>query len=68
MARELEDYRANLELIKAQYPDKAGLTIKETEQLLRRDCRTLLKDRAFPAQLIGGKYFIPITALARYMS
>ena len=68
MAREKEDYRSTLEMINAAYPNKAVLTIKEACALLRRDRRTLLKDRAFPAQLVGGKYAVSVTALARYMS
>ena len=68
MAREKGDYRSNLEIITATYPGKAVLSIAEACALLRRDRRTLLKDRAFPAQLVGGKYSIPVTALARYMS
>ena len=68
MAREREDYRSNLEMIREKYPDKAVLSIQEASGVLRRDRRTLLKDKAFPAQLVGGKYAISITALARYMS
>lgn len=66
--REKADYRANLELILAAYPGRAVLSMQEACALLRRDRRTLLKDAAFPAQLLGGKYAIPVTALARYMS
>ena len=68
MAREKEDYRSNLELIREKYPDKITLSIQEACLLLHRDRRTLLKDRAFPAQLVGRKYAVPVAALARYMS
>ncbi len=68
MAREATDYRANLEMLRELYPGKIGLSIQESCALLGRNRKTLLKDRAFPAQMVGGKYFVPITALARYMS
>ena len=68
MAREKQDYRANLEIIREAFPDKATLSMKEVTSFLRRDRRTLLKDRTFPAQMVGGKYAITITGLARYMS
>lgn len=68
MARERIDYRSNLEIIRESYPDKITLSIQEAALLLRRDRRTLLKDKAFPAQLVGNKYLVPVTALARYMS
>lgn len=68
MAKEQADYRNNLEIIRATFPDKASLTMREVAGFLRRDRRTLLKDRTFPAQLVGGKYLISIAGLARYMS
>lgn len=68
MAGEKRDYRANLEIIRETFPDKAALSMQEAAGFLRRDRRTLLKDRTFPAQMIGGKYAISVAALARYMS
>ena len=68
MAREKPDYRANLELIKEHYPGKAVLNMKEACKFLRRDRRTLLGDKAFPAVMVGGQYSISIAALARYLS
>lgn len=68
MAKEKTDYRATLEMIQTIYPGKMTLTILEACRLCGRDRRTLLKDKAFPARLVGGKYAINIAALARYMS
>lgn len=68
MAREREDYRANLEILQTKYPGRCSLTIQEACAVMERDRRTLLKDRAFPARMIGNKYVISISALARYMS
>lgn len=68
MSKEKVDYRTNLEMLRDMYPGKIGLSIQEACVLLGRNRKTLLKDRAFPAQMIGGKYFVPMAALARYMS
>ena len=68
MAREKQDYRDNLEMLKEMYPGKAVISIDEACALLRRNRKTLLKDRAFPAMLIGNKYAISIVGLARYLS
>ena len=68
MAREKPDYRATLELLRSTFPGRVELGMKEVSELLNRDRRTLLKDRAFPARMIGNKYSISITALARCMS
>lgn len=68
MAREKQDYRHNLELLRDRFPGRMELGIVEVAEVLERDRRTLLKDRAFPARMIGNKYSISITALARYMS
>lgn len=48
MAREKPDYRATLELLRSTFPGRVELGIKEVSELLNRDRRTLLKDRAFP--------------------
>ncbi|MCD7805392.1 MAG: helix-turn-helix domain-containing protein [Oscillospiraceae bacterium] len=68
MAREKQDYRANLELIQQMFPGRVALTITETCAVTGLDRRTLLKDREFPARQVGNKYSIPVTALARYLS
>lgn len=68
MAREKADYRANLELLRQMFPGQLAISIQQAADVLNRDRRTFLKDRAFPAQLIGRKYSVPLTALARYMS
>ena len=68
MAKERQDYRENLAIIRETFPDKAVLSIKDVCTFLQRDRRTLLKDHTFPAQLVGGKYAITIVGLARYMS
>ena len=69
MSRERPDYRENLILIRERFPDKITLSINEACQIVGvKDRRTLLRDKSFPAQMIGGKYAISITSLARYMS
>ena len=68
MPREKQDFRENLALLRELYPGKVTLTIQEACALIGRDRRTLLKDRAFPAQKIGGRYIVPLVGLARYLS
>lgn len=67
MAKERQDYRANLEMLQKMFPGRMALSINEVCATIRVDRRTLLKDRTFPARMIGGKYIISITALARYL-
>jgi hypothetical protein len=68
MAREQENYRDNLQLLTEMFPGKLALTIQECCQVCGvKDRRTLLKDRAFPARMIAGRYQIPIADLARYL-
>lgn len=68
MAREREGYRPVLEELHSAFPGKSVLTLPEAAKFLGKDRRTLLKDKAFPAQMIGGRYAVPVTALARYIS
>lgn len=68
MAREKEDFRENLALLKELYPGKVTITIQEACTLLGRDKRSLLGDRAFPTQKVGGRYLVPLVALARFLS
>ena len=69
MAREMKDYRENLRMIQELYPGRVNVTMKEACKLADvKDPRRLKNDSAFPATKIGGKYAIPIPALARYLS
>jgi len=68
MAKERADYHDNLEMLRELYPGKVSITIKEACALMDRDRRTLLKDRGFPAQLLGGQYIVPLVGLAKYLS
>ena len=68
MAREKADFRDNLEMLRELYPGKVSITIKEACDLMHRDRRTLIRDRGFPAQLLGGQYIVPLVALAKYLS
>lgn len=68
MSREKVDYRDNLEMLREMFPGRMTITIQEACALLGREKRSLLGDRSFPAQKIGGRYAVPIVALARYLS
>lgn len=67
--REPDGYREQLEHLAGRYPSREVLTIQEVCSMLNCHRQTLLADKTFPARRIGnkGKYFIPITLLARWM-
>lgn len=60
---EKEGYRDNIERIKAMYPTKELLTIKEVSKFLGIDARTVKKT----FQLVNGKY-MSVAVLARKIS
>lgn len=68
MAREKVDYRDNLELLREMFPGQITITIQDACALLNRDKRSLLGDRSFPAQKVGGRYAVSIVGLAKYLS
>lgn len=68
MTRDSEVYRTNLEMLRGMYPGKVAITIKEACALMDRDRRSLLKNRGFPAQMLGGQYIVPLVGLAKYLS
>ena len=64
MAREKPDYRANLEILNARYPDHDMLTIEELMQVTGYTSRTTI-GKIFGQMLVNKK--ISKAALARYM-
>lgn len=62
MAREKEDYRANLELLNSRYPDYDMLTIRDIMQVLGYNSPNTVK-KLF--KLVNGK--VSKAAVARYM-
>ncbi len=68
MARESADYRDNLEMLREMFPGKAAITLQAASDLICRDKRSLLGDKAFPTQKVGNRYIVPIVGLAKYLS
>nr|DAD94132.1 MAG TPA: helix-turn-helix domain protein [Siphoviridae sp. cttpk5] len=66
--REAEGYRPQLELLTDMFPGRAAITVNECQTALGIDRRTLLAEREFPARKIGGKYAVPLTELARWLT
>lgn len=66
--REAEGYRPQLELLTDMFPARAAITVNECQSALGIDRRVLLADRNFPAKKIGGKYAVPLTELARWLT
>lgn len=64
MAREKEDYRANIEQLNRLFPEREMLTIPETMQILGYGSKNTVK-KYLGAKMVNGK--ISKVALARYM-
>lgn len=68
MPREKECFRDQLQRLDEKYPGQEVLDLKDACDLLRTDRKTLLCDQSFPAKKVGGKYIIPLVALARWLA
>lgn len=64
MAREKEDYRANLEILNTRYPDHDMLSIEEMMQVTGYTSKTTI--RKYLGNMMVGKR-ISKAALARFM-
>lgn len=67
MAREKVDYRDNYAMLREMFPTRITLTMQEVCTLLHCDRRSLLRDRAFPAIKVGGRYEVSLSSLAKYL-
>ena len=67
MPREKEGFREQLEMLTNQFPGVAAIDFKTCEKLIGCERHTLMNDKTFPAKKVGGKYIIPLVALARWM-
>jgi hypothetical protein len=68
MPREKQDYIINLENLRDKFGDRETLTVAEVCSYLSCDRRTVLKTEGFPRLQLGGKYYIPATGFARWLS
>lgn len=70
MAREKEDYRAQLEILLEAFPDRPQITLNQACKYLHKDCRTLQKDKTFPIKRCTktGYQLVPIVGLARWLA
>ena len=59
-----EGRRQGLEPVEIEPVGRIVLTLDEYIAF----CDALLKDRGFPAQLLGGQYIVPLVGLAKYLS
>lgn len=67
MPREKDGFREQLELLQGLFPGVAAVDIKTCETLTGCERHTLMNDKTFPAKKVGGKYIVPLVALARWM-
>ena len=68
MPREKESYRDILVDINARHAGKPVLTLEEACNYVGIHRQTALRDPAFPAKKIMGKYIVPVPSLARYLA
>ncbi|MBR2587455.1 hypothetical protein IKE71_03760 [Candidatus Saccharibacteria bacterium] len=61
-------YRDNLELLARLYPNKAVLPVKEVEKMLGRSRESLQSCEDFPLTKLGGRYYVSVANLARWLS
>lgn len=68
MARELQDFRAHLALIRQEWPDQELVPIRKVSAYLGSYYKTLLRDEDFPVVKVGNRNYVPRTGLARWLS
>jgi hypothetical protein len=64
---EKRDYRDNLERISKRFSGEL-ISLSEVVGYLGCDKRTLMADKTFPSKKVGGRYFVTIVALAKWLS
>jgi hypothetical protein len=64
---EKKDYRDNLERISARFNGEL-IPLLDVVGYLGCDKRTLMADNTFPAKKVGGRYFVTVVALAKWLS
>ena len=67
MGREKEDFRDNLARICERFTGEL-ITLKEAAEFLGIDFRGLQTDKSFPIKKVGGRYYVTVVALARWLS
>ena len=68
MPREKELFRDNLEIIYDRFGQKQLIPVVDAAKFLGVTPRHLREDSKFPLKIIGGRYYVAATALARFLS
>lgn len=63
-----EDYYDNLKRITDKFGERELLPVREVANFLGCDYRTLFRKNGPGIKQIGGRYFVTVVALARWMS
>ena len=61
-------YRDNLEMLNKLYPNKAVITVNEAAEMLGRSRESLQTIEDFPLTKLGGRYYVSVANLARWLS
>jgi len=64
---EKKDYRDNIERISARFNGEL-IPILDVANYLGCDKRSLMSDKTFPLKKVGGRYFVTVVALAKWLS
>lgn len=67
MGREKEDFRDNLARICERFTGEL-ITLKEASEYIGVSLRNIQADKTFPAKKVGGRYYVTVVALARWLS
>lgn len=61
-------YHEHLSWLREEFQGETVVPITRVAKVLHRDYRNLLRDRTFPVQKMGGRYFVTIINLARWLA
>lgn len=67
MPREKENYRDNLERICERFKGEL-ITLKEASDYIGVSLRNIQTDKTFPMKKVGGRYYVTVVALAKWLS
>lgn len=65
---EKQGYHECLTELKSAFPGVSVITRKEAARYLRIDPRTLAQDKTFPVKRLGGRNYVYLASLARWLA
>lgn len=68
MSCEKEDYRSNMERVLEKFPNQEMISLNSVAEWVKIDKRNLMQDKNFPIKKVGGRYFVTVVGLSRWLS